>query len=299
MTELYYRFTNDLAHCFKTFVKLPTEFTDAEMYIATDFNSACMYAVAYFSNVNDLDYYKKFIDDIIKNPAREIHSKMILPASKFAIGRHIKITNGKELTIESKYYTDDTKEETNTFILSPRIFIYAEHSLNSDHLRELIGYGENMNPPRKIKFLSESYVDEVKLYQNPIAFISHDSRDKDKIARVLADNLIKSRIPVWYDEYSLKVGDSLTDSINNGIKNCKKCILILSKNFLSNSGWGRSEFRSAFTKDMIRKERNLIPIWVDVTPDEVLDYHADLADTFAINWRIGVDKVCRKIEEIL
>jgi hypothetical protein len=39
-------------------------------------------------------------------------------------------------------------------------------------------------------------------------------------------------ITVWYDEFSLKVGDSLRESIEKGIKECKKCILILTQNYL-------------------------------------------------------------------
>jgi len=49
------------------------------------------------------------------------------------------------------------------------------------------------------------------------AFISHDSEDKD-IARCIAINLRKRICPVWYDEFSLKVGDNLRVSIEKGLK---------------------------------------------------------------------------------
>lgn len=34
-----------------------------------------------------------------------------------------------------------------------------------------------------------------------------------------------------YHEFSLKVGDKLRESIEKGLKDCRKCILVLSPNF--------------------------------------------------------------------
>lgn len=45
-------------------------------------------------------------------------------------------------------------------------------------------------------------------------FISHSSEDKDSIVRELANLLDKLGVKVWYDEFSLKVGDSLTQKID-------------------------------------------------------------------------------------
>lgn len=44
-------------------------------------------------------------------------------------------------------------------------------------------------------------------------FISHASEDKNDFVRELAENLRLRRIEVWYDEHSLKIGDSLRQSI--------------------------------------------------------------------------------------
>ena len=73
--------------------------------------------------------------------------------------------------------------------------------------------------------------------EKPMAFISHHSKDKDRIVRPLAIGLNSRLCFVWYDEFSLKVGDSLRESIESGIKDAKKCVLILTPNFLSNPGW--------------------------------------------------------------
>ena len=87
----------------------------------------------------------------------------------------------------------------------------------------------------------------------PLAFISYDSRDKN-IASLIAVGLTDMKCPVWYDEYMLKVGDNLRDSIEKGLKECTKCIFILSPNFLSNSGWAKKEFESIFMRELIEKK---------------------------------------------
>ncbi len=69
-----------------------------------------------------------------------------------------------------------------------------------------------------------------------MVFISHDSHDKEEVASKIAIELTRRVCPVWYDEFSLKVGDSLRESIEKGLKECKKCILILSPSFLTNKG---------------------------------------------------------------
>ena len=85
--------------------------------------------------------------------------------------------------------------------------------------------------------------------EKPLAFISHDSRDKDGLLRQLAHEMVRLLCPVWYDEYSLKVGDSrLRANIEKGLKEARKCIIILSPNFLSNEGWSKAEFDSIFTR---------------------------------------------------
>ena len=70
---------------------------------------------------------------------------------------------------------------------------------------------------------STEYIETKMAIEKPLAFISHDSRDKENIARVLSNGLSSRLCTVWYDEYSLKIGDSLRESIEKGLKECKKC----------------------------------------------------------------------------
>ena len=62
-------------------------------------------------------------------------------------------------------------------------------------------------------------------------FISHAYEDKDDFVRELAFEQQKMEYSVWYDEFSLTVGESLTKSINKGIKNSLCGIVVLSPHF--------------------------------------------------------------------
>ncbi len=132
--------------------------------------------------------------------------------------------------------------------------------------------------------------------EKPIAFISHDSRDKE-IASKIANELQKRMCSVWYDEYSLKLGDSLRESIEKGLKECKKCILILSPNFLKNSGWTKTEFNTIFTREIIETKKLVLPVWAGATKEEIYEYCPILVDRVGINWDKGIEVVTSKIQQ--
>ncbi|MBG6188208.1 TIR domain-containing protein [Flavobacterium sp. CAN_S2] len=63
-------------------------------------------------------------------------------------------------------------------------------------------------------------------------FISHASEDKDDIVRSLADSLKENGFEVWYDEFELKIGDSLRKKIDSGLINSRFGIVIISPSFV-------------------------------------------------------------------
>ena len=136
-------------------------------------------------------------------------------------------------------------------------------------------------------------------FETPLAFISHDSRDKEPFVRELANTLANMLCPVWYDEFKLQPGDSLRESIEKGLKVCQKSIVVLSKNFFSNPGWTKREFDMIYTREVFEGRRLMIPIWLDVERMDVYNYCPVLLDTLGIHSSIGVDAVARKIVSVL
>ena len=49
------------------------------------------------------------------------------------------------------------------------------------------------------------------------AFVNHASEDKEPFVRMLADALRARDLRIWYDDYTLTVGDSLRRSIDRGL----------------------------------------------------------------------------------
>jgi hypothetical protein len=179
-------------------------------------------------------------------------------------------------------YENDIHTGTHKSVFSNRIFFYIETPLTTDEINRLDNYCKERNIFLTIRSLD--YIETRMKNEKPLAFISHDSIDKELIAKPLANGLSSRLCSVWYDEYSLKVGQSLRESIEDGIKNAKKCILVLTKDFLSNPGWTKKEFNSIFTREMIFNERIVVPIWYNIKKEEVYDYSPSLADTIALIW---------------
>jgi hypothetical protein len=113
------------------------------------------------------------------------------------------------------------------------------------------------------------------------AFISHASEDKDSFVKPLAILLRDLGVNVWYDEFSLRLGDSLSRSIDNGLCGSKFGIVVISKSFIS-KGWPDYELKGLIAKE-IGKPKIILPIWHGVTRDEVLDFSPSLADKFAVD----------------
>ena len=63
-------------------------------------------------------------------------------------------------------------------------------------------------------------------------FISHASEDKEGFVRPLAKSLRQRGLRVWYDEFTLKVGDSLRRSIDRGLARSRYGVVVISPNFL-------------------------------------------------------------------
>lgn len=147
-----------------------------------------------------------------------------------------------------------------------------------------------------VKIRDRKYVQEQANKERPLAFISYDSRDKEAIARPLAQELTKILGRVWFDEFSLRVGANLRESIERGLKECARCVLVLTPNFLSNTGWTKTEFNAVFTRELVERADVIIPVWAGVSAVQVYEYSPTLANRLAANWDEGCEIVSKKIK---
>jgi hypothetical protein len=130
--------------------------------------------------------------------------------------------------------------------------------------------------------------------RKPDAFIAHDSRDKDNLARPLAHSLSRLGLIIWLDEFSLKPGDRLSETIDRGLTDCRHAVLLTTPHLLENTSWASTEM-SALLSRAVYEPNLIIPVWSGVNREDVAARSARGADIVAINGWADVDELASKI----
>jgi hypothetical protein len=129
-------------------------------------------------------------------------------------------------------------------------------------------------------------------------FISHASEDEDEVVRPLAEALRAGGLVVWYDEFELRIGDSLRRKIDQGLAKSRFGVVVLSADFFR-KGWTNYELDGLVTK-AVSGEQVLLPIWHNITKAQVIDYSPSLADKLARNTATHtVEEIAREIIEVI
>jgi TIR domain len=122
-------------------------------------------------------------------------------------------------------------------------------------------------------------------------FISHASEDKDRFVRPLAEALVRRGLSVWYDEFSLTVGDSLTASIDDGLSHSRYGIVVLSDHFFAKR-WTKRELGGLVSRETAESKKLILPIWLGITRDQVVAASPTLADIVGIDGAKPIDETC-------
>ena len=112
-------------------------------------------------------------------------------------------------------------------------------------------------------------------------FISHAAEDKDDIVRPLANALIAEGLRVWYDEFELRIGDSLRRKIDTGLARSRFGVVVISHFFFSKN-WPQYELDGLVTREMTG-EQVILPLWHRISKSEVIEQSPSLADKVARN----------------
>ncbi len=92
-------------------------------------------------------------------------------------------------------------------------------------------------------------------------FISHSSKDKKLVDRIV-DDLRSKGISVWYDKFEIQAGDNIVEKINEGLKDSKYLVLILSPNALGSS-WVNEESSFGILQQITLKSVFVIPVLIE------------------------------------
>jgi hypothetical protein len=128
-------------------------------------------------------------------------------------------------------------------------------------------------------------------------FLSHASEDKSTFVEPLALELIKLGLKVWYDRFSLRVGDSLHDSIELGLSKSRYGVVVFSPAFFAKN-WTRAELNGLFAREM-DGHKVILPIWHQLLRADVLKVLPIMADKVALQSSDGIASVAKSLVEVI
>lgn len=164
-----------------------------------------------------------------------------------------------------------------------------------DHHRKITQELRSQNTIKRSLTSSQQVLKKQEKYD---AFISHATEDKEEFVRPLAWALEQAGFKIWYDEFALKIGDSLRRSIDRGLSQSKYGIVILSDAFFKKN-WPQYELDGLIAREMAG-EKVVLPIWHKVSKDEVISYSPTLADKVAINSSLSsIEEIVSQLSEVL
>lgn len=121
-------------------------------------------------------------------------------------------------------------------------------------------------------------------------FISHATPDKEKFVRPLVVALIERGVlSLWYDEFNISVGNSISEAINKGLKNSRYFVVIISPDYIKRYWTGR-EFNGAQNQ-----RKRFIPILHEFSVKQFENYSFGMSDILCLNSSIGPDRVAEAI----
>jgi len=125
-------------------------------------------------------------------------------------------------------------------------------------------------------------------------FISHAHEDKEGFVRPLAEALREAGVRVWYDDFTLTMGDSLRRSIDQGLTRSQYGVVVLSPNFFGKH-WPQTELDGLAQRES-DGHKVILPVLHRMTIDQVRRQSPTLADRVAVPSESGIPHV---VEEVM
>lgn len=131
-------------------------------------------------------------------------------------------------------------------------------------------------------------------------FISHASEDKDAVVRSLAHALDEDHgLRVWYDEFELRIGDSLRRKIDAGIARSRFGVVVLSQAFFAKN-WSQYELDGLVVREMAGSAQIILPLWHNISKNEIIAQSPSLADKVALQTATStIDEIAEQIAAVV
>lgn len=124
------------------------------------------------------------------------------------------------------------------------------------------------------------------------AFICHASEDKGA-ARQLALAMRRLGVDVWFDEWEIRIGESIVQKINQALGAVSHVIVLLSEASVSKP-WVRKELSAALMRQLSQRSIHILPLRLDSCTIPPI-----LADIKYADARAGMEQALTEIEQAL
>lgn len=121
-------------------------------------------------------------------------------------------------------------------------------------------------------------------------FLSHTSVDKPFVEK-LAKDLGRLGVEVWFDKYEIKVGESIFQRVDEGLRDSEYFAIVLSPSALK-SEWVQAELSAAWHKKMLTGRNAILPILYQSCELPTLLQPIRYAD-FREDYRAGLSDLAR------
>lgn len=112
------------------------------------------------------------------------------------------------------------------------------------------------------------------------SFISYSGEEREVLVEPLAAKFRDIGLKVWFDDFELKPGDSLSKKISEGLNSSEYGICIFSPSFVKKP-WPKFELQGMISL-LLSNKLKIIPIWFNLNLKEVQKLNPSLADIVAV-----------------
>jgi hypothetical protein len=129
----------------------------------------------------------------------------------------------------------------------------------------------------------------------PDIFISHSSRDKPA-ALHLATTLNFCAVDVWFDDWELEVGKSLTDELAKAMDSCRYIAILITENY-NKTVWTKTEYKKALAREQSEGRTVMLPLIVGEA--QILQFLEDkIYIDLRKNFFSGITKLVGMVHEL-
>lgn len=276
----------------------------------------------YQNNVNRLD---KEIADLEAKKAKLDSDSANLESRKLSVEKTItKYTSPSSLQSKqrqiSSYQNDISKKRKDSADLGKKIA--DKRKKRTDEFQRLQKAQEQEN--KKIqdanRRIQQSYERQITALTNQLAirnthsivetsedsdkeeydvFISHAWEDKESFVEEFVAELEKQKLKVWYDNNKIKLGDSMRQKIDEGLRKSRFGIVVLSPDYIKDGKyWTKTELDGLFQLESVNG-KTIIPIWHKLLKKDVIAYSPAIAGRLAASTAVSTpEEIAKQIKEL-